>query len=138
MAYHTKPFPTGVYLGRWENGVGYFLGVRRIGRGLIPPQDNPAFARGKGISVNLFDKLSCPYHHLTHYRTISNMSRLPTAYGESSLGGSHRCYGTSHTCADNTTNNARGNSNTNSANVSNSGSSTVSVGINKESLQIQE
>ena len=110
----------------------------RIGRGLIPPRDNPAFARGRVISINLFDKLSCPYHHLTRYGTTPDMSKLPTAYGESSLGGGHRCYGTSHTCADNTTNNARSNSNTNSANVSNSGSSTVSVGINRESLHIQE
>ena len=44
----------------------------------MPPQDNPAFARGKEISINRFDKLSCSYHHLTR-RTISDMSSSTTS-----------------------------------------------------------
>ena len=65
------------------------------------------------------------------------MNRLPTAYGEPSLSSDHHCDGISHTCADNTTNNAHGNSTTIFSNVSNSGSGTINVEINEESLQIQ-
>ena len=88
-------------------------------------------------SINLFKKLPYYYHHPTCYRILSAMSAAPTGNRGSSIHNSLQ-YGISNTRTDHHMTNSIGDANTNVGNVTNSNNTTINVGIDQESMRIQE
>ena len=98
-------------------------------------QPPPFFVYVKEASINAFVKL---HYHPSCYRILSAMSASPKGNGESSSFGPSQ-YGMLDSRADHGMADTNyGNSNTNVGNVSNSNNTTVNIGIEDESLRIQE